>query len=57
MAEPRIIANGVIGVVGWTSRWYNPTPDFEARVIGEAYAKMILGGVEIPQKGTRKRPA
>ncbi len=55
MAEPRIIANGVIGVVGWTSRWYNPTRDLDAAVIGEAYAEMILGGVEIPQKKTRKR--
>jgi AcrR family transcriptional regulator len=49
VAEPRIIANGVIGVVGWTSRWYNPSRDLDAAVIGRAYAEMILGGVEIPR--------
>ena len=47
LAEPRILANGVIGVVGWTSRWYNPGRDLDAAVIGEAYAEMLLGGVEI----------
>jgi AcrR family transcriptional regulator len=55
LADPRILANGVIGVVGWTSRWYNPARDLDAVVIGEAYAEMILGGVEIPLK-KKSRP-
>lgn len=55
VAEPRIIANGVMGVVGWTSRWYNPTRDLDAAAIGAAYAEMILGGVEIPPNKTPKR--
>lgn len=53
LADPRILANGVMGVVGWTHRWYNPAHDVDPTTIGEAYAEMILGGVEIP----RKRPA
>jgi AcrR family transcriptional regulator len=55
LADPRILANGVIGVVGWTSRWYNPARDIDPAAIGEAYAEMLLGGVEIPPKKSRKR--
>jgi AcrR family transcriptional regulator len=55
LADPRILANGVIGVVGWTHRWYNPARDADPTAIGEAYAEMLLGGVEIPVKKTRKR--
>lgn len=57
VADPRIIANGVIGVVGWTSRWYNPARDVDAAELGAAYAEMILGGVELPQKGKKKTRA
>jgi len=55
LADPRILANGVMGVVGWTHRWYNPARDVDPTAIGEAYAEMILGGVEIPQRKTRRR--
>lgn len=53
LADPRILANGIIGVVGWTSRWYNPTRDADAHSIGVAYAEMLLGGFEVPSAATR----
>lgn len=48
LADPRIMANGVIGVIGWTSRWYNPGQEVDAVSLGGTYADMVLGGLEIP---------
>jgi len=46
MAEPRIMAYGVIGMVSWTNRWFNPERSpVEAATIGETYARMILNGL------------
>lgn len=56
LADPRVLANGIIGIVGWTSRWYNPAKGQDPAAIGEAYAEVVLGGLEIPRRGTRKRP-
>jgi AcrR family transcriptional regulator len=45
----RVIANGIIGMVNWTHRWYrkgDPSmPD--ANEIGSAYAQMVLNGLAV----------
>jgi TetR/AcrR family transcriptional regulator, cholesterol catabolism regulator len=45
----RVIANGIIGMVNWTHRWYrtgDPSiPD--ASEIGSAYAQMVLNGLAV----------
>ena len=41
-----VVAYGIIGVVGWTNRWFDPSrSDADAGVIGKAYAEMLLGGL------------
>lgn len=42
----KVVAFGMLGVVGWTHRWFRPsTSEFSAENIGETYADMILGGM------------
>jgi TetR/AcrR family transcriptional regulator, cholesterol catabolism regulator len=44
---PRVVAYGVLGIIGWTHRWFRPDKsDVSAREIGEIYANMILSGLE-----------
>lgn len=53
----KVVAFGMLGVVGWTHRWFRPaTSEFSARQIGETYADMILGGMtpDVPPTSTRK---
>lgn len=42
----RVVAYGMLGVIGWTHRWFRPqTSPHSAREIGETYAEMILSGM------------
>lgn len=42
----KVVAYGMLGVVGWTHRWFRPeTSPQSAREIGETYAEMIVGGM------------
>lgn len=42
----RVVAYGMLGVVGWTHRWFRPeTSDQSAREIGETYANMMVSGI------------
>lgn len=42
----RIVAYGMLGVVGWTHRWFRPeTSPQTAREIGETYANMMVSGM------------
>jgi acetyl esterase len=46
LADPRILANGLMGTVSWTHRWFNPQhSSTDAASIGEAYADLLLGGL------------
>ena len=48
ISEPRIMAYGVIGMVSWTNRWYNPASStIDAAAIGAAYAEMARGGMVV----------
>ena len=43
----RIIAYGILGVIGWTHRWFRPaTSDIGAEQIGRDYADLLLRGLE-----------
>jgi len=42
----RVVAYGMLGVVGWTHRWFRPeTSPQSAREIGETYANMMVSGM------------
>ena len=44
--EPWVIAYGILGMVAWSNRWFNPeTSTVPAHEIGAAYAETILGGL------------
>ncbi|UZK68600.1 TetR/AcrR family transcriptional regulator [Sphingomonas sp. S1-29] len=44
-----IVAYGVLGVLGWTHRWYRPDQSAaSAEQIGRTYAEMIVTGLETP---------
>ena len=50
-APPWLIAYGIIGMAGWTNRWFNPNrapssgPGVGAAEIGSAFADMLLDGL------------
>lgn len=47
LADPRILANGLMGLVSWTHRWFNPRQSTtDAATIGTTYAELLLGGME-----------
>lgn len=45
-AEPWLIGYGVIGMVAWTNRWFNPRKsEQDATAIGSAFADILLRGL------------
>lgn len=47
--QPWVIAFGVIGMVAWSNRWFNPADSaVPAHEIGAAYADTVLGGLTRP---------
>lgn len=48
LASARVLAFGIIGMVGWTNRWFVPDRSPEsAETIGTAYAEMIVKGLAV----------
>ena len=46
IAEAWVMAYGLIGMFGWTNRWFNPaTSPVDAATIGAAYADILLKGM------------
>lgn len=46
LADPQILANGLMGLVSWTHRWYNPNESsVDAAKLGTAYADLLVGGL------------
>jgi TetR/AcrR family transcriptional regulator, cholesterol catabolism regulator len=46
LSSSRVIAFGIIGMTGWTNRWFVPDRSAEtAEQIGEAYAEMVISGL------------
>lgn len=49
VGSPKVVAYGVLGIVGWTHRWFRPAEsDVSAEEIGKTYAEMVLAGLEAP---------
>jgi TetR/AcrR family transcriptional regulator, cholesterol catabolism regulator len=46
VASARVIAFGIIGMIGWTNRWFDPhrSPD-SAEDIASGFAEMVLAGL------------
>jgi TetR/AcrR family transcriptional regulator, cholesterol catabolism regulator len=48
VASARVIAYGVIGMVGWTNRWFDPTRSADsANEISAGFAEMVLSGIRV----------
>jgi TetR/AcrR family transcriptional regulator, cholesterol catabolism regulator len=46
--DPRIVAWGLLGMLGWTNRWFNPDESHEsAHEIGVTFADMVLEGLVV----------
>ncbi len=46
VAPAWVIANGLMGMISWTNRWFNPnTSSVSAAEIGEAYSEILLSGI------------
>ena len=49
VAPARVTAFGVLGMVAWTNRWYDPAAsDVPAEVIGRGYAELVVSGLATP---------
>jgi len=49
IGAPSVVAFGVLGIVGWTHRWFRPDKsDVSAEEIGNTYAEMLVSGLENP---------
>jgi hypothetical protein len=49
LGSSRVVAYGVLGIIGWTHRWFRPgQSDSSAQEIGKIYAELILAGLETP---------
>jgi len=48
--EPWMMAYGLMGMVGWTNRWFNPEHSpADALTIGITFAKMLILGIAVEQ--------
>ncbi len=46
VAPAQVVAFGIIGMVGWTNRWFDPNKSpHDAATIGQGFADMVLGGL------------
>jgi AcrR family transcriptional regulator len=49
VGSARVVAYGILGIVGWTHRWFRPDQsDISAEEIGKTYAGLLLAGLESP---------
>lgn len=49
VGSARVVAYGILGIVGWTHRWFRPDrSDISAEEIGKTYAELLLAGLESP---------
>lgn len=49
VGSARVVAYGILGIVGWTHRWFRPDQsDISAEEIGKTYAELLLAGLESP---------
>jgi AcrR family transcriptional regulator len=54
----RVVAFGILGMVGWTNRWFDPdTSVVSAAEIGRVYADLIINGLKSGNTAIVKKPA
>ncbi len=60
VGDPKIVAYGIIGMVGWTNRWFKPDRGkADADEVARIYADMVIGGMSSAPasiNGGRARP-
>jgi AcrR family transcriptional regulator len=57
LGSARVVAYGVLGMINWTNRWFNPSnAKADAQQIGSIYAEMIISGLQDakPRSKTKK---
>lgn len=48
IADAWVMAYGLIGMIGWTNRWFNPGQSpVDADTVGRAYATMLITGMSV----------
>ena len=53
IGDPRVVAYGLLGMVAWTNRWFNPADSIASGPqIAETFVEMFLDGV----RSTKRRP-
>lgn len=56
LGEPWVVAYGLMGMLGWTSRWFNPSSaKASAAEIGRTFADTLLLGLQQGGSGRRRR--
>lgn len=58
VAPAWVVAYGIMGMLGWTNRWFNPEESpVSAEQIGKAFADTLLSGIVEPRAVRRRRTA
>lgn len=53
---PMVIAYGILGMVNWTSRWFDPSNHISAAEIAEAYIRLVLDGLRSGPRSASEAP-
>ncbi|WP_324741743.1 TetR/AcrR family transcriptional regulator [Tsuneonella sp. CC-YZS046] len=48
MGAARTVTYGILGMLNWSHRWFNPNRSGGAEEIGNTFAELVLGGLESP---------
>ena len=48
VGSARTVAYGVLGMLNWSHRWFNPDKSEPAGEIGKVFAELVLSGLESP---------
>ncbi len=46
--ETRAITYGIVGMLNWAHRWYDPAGRLEPRALARIWAQMVLQGIALP---------
>src|SRR5690606_34540229 len=48
MGAARTVTYGILGMLNWSHRWFNPNRSGGPEEIGNTFAELVLGGLESP---------
>ncbi|MFC4941881.1 TetR/AcrR family transcriptional regulator [Pseudonocardia sp. GCM10023141] len=43
---PRVVANGFLGMINWTHRWFDPNGELDGAGLGDMFATIVTEGME-----------